>query len=212
MKTNPKSSSFASCRLAILALLPAVLLAGCQDVTMDDTYYPSYQERFPIRVSSAPVKMNLSASSGSLRPDQINSLIGFAQDARNNATSHVAVRWASGSAKSRQVAHEAVGVLIDQGVPQSMIGTGSYHGSSAVVSLSFQRKVAVTTECGDWSENLAADYRNLDYPNFGCTAQNNLAAMVANPEDFEQPRAMSPAPAAAQSHVIQKYYKGEVAP
>ncbi len=212
MKTSLKTKALASRSLALMALLPAVVLAGCRmdDAILDDNYHPAtHQERYPIRVAHAPVKMNLSASAGSLRPDQVNSLISFAQDARGNATSHVAVRWASGSAKARQVAQEAVGVLIDQGVPQSMIGTGSYGGSAAMVTLSFHRKVAVTAECGDWSDNLAGDRRNVAYENFGCASQNNMAAMVANPEDFETPRAMSPAPAAARSPVILKYYKGQ---
>lgn len=213
MKSLPMNTATARRALALFALLPAVFLAGCRmdDAITDDYYQPaSVQERHPIRVAEAPVKMNLSAKAGTLRADQMNSLINFAQDARNNAASHVSVRWSSGSANARKVAEETVGVLVDQGVPRSMIGTGSYRGSSAVVSLAFTRKVAVTDECGDWSDNLAGDARNVDYNNYGCAQQNNMAAMVANPDDFEKPRAMTPVLGNTRSLPVKYYLDGKV--
>lgn len=69
------------------------------------------------------------------------------------------------------------------------------------------RKVAVTKECGDWSDNLAVTRSNTPYRNFGCAYQNNLAAMVANPRDFERPRAMTAASAANRSTAATIYYK-----
>ena len=78
-----------------------------------------------------------------------------------------------------------------------------------MVTLSFLRKVAVTTECGDWSENLAGSQYNEPYPNQGCALQQNIAAMVANPEDFETPHPMAPATAASRSAAMVKYNKGE---
>jgi pilus assembly protein CpaD len=180
------------------------------DAILDDKYSAGTpEERYPIRVAEAPVKMNVSARSGTLAADQLNSVIGFAQDARSNASSRIAVRWSSGSANSRSVAQQAIAVLIDQGVPESMISTGSYGGSGAVVTMSFMRKVAVTKECGDWSDNLTGDQYNKSYRNHGCATQQNIAAMVANPEDFETPRPMSPAPAGSRMPGIKKYYDGQ---
>jgi pilus assembly protein CpaD len=198
-----------------LAFASTALLGGCMtdDAIIDDRYsYATAEERFPIRVAERPVKMNLSASAGTLRPDQMNGLINFAQDARLNSTSRVAVRWSSGSANSRQVAQEAIAVLIDQGVPESMIGVGSYQGSNAVVSLAFQRKVAVTEECGNWSDNLAGDQYNESYLNHGCATQHNIAAMVANPEDFERMRPIAPVRAASRSNAIALYDEGAAIP
>ena len=163
----------------------------------------------PITVAEAPVKMNVNARSGTLRADQLNSVIGFAQDARNNATSRITVRYASRSSAARAVAQQTVQVLADQGVPRSMIATGSYSGSSSMVTLSFHRKVAVTKECGDWSQNLGTSMTNETYPNQGCAIQQNIAAMVANPEDFETPRAMSSATGVSRSVALKKYNTGE---
>jgi pilus assembly protein CpaD len=50
---------------------------------------------------------------------------------------------------------------------------------------------------------------NRPYYNFGCSTQQNLAAMVENPEDLVQPRASTPAYAARRQTVIEKYRKGE---
>ena len=200
---------------AALALLSVAMLAGCRmgDAIMEDNYVKaSYQERYPIRVAEAPVKMNISAKAGTLRPDDMNSVINFAQDARTNASSRISVRWSSGSANARAVAQQAAQVLVDQGVPESMIGTSSYRGSGSVVSLSFMRKVAVTKECGDWSDNLAGDQYNKSYRNHGCAVQNNIAAMVANPEDFERARPIAPVTAASRSNAIALYDEGAAIP
>src|SRR5262249_315657 len=99
-----------------------------------------------------------------------------------------------------------------QGVPRSMISLASYSGgASAPVQMSFQRKVAVTRECGDWSENLAMTYYNTLYPNNGCAMQNNIAALVANPADLQPPRAEGPSSAIARTAALQIYYTSPTA-
>ena len=206
-------TSTASSRIGVgMVLLSGLLLSGCtmDGAELEDGYVAaSHVERYPIRVAEAPVKMNISAKSGALRSDQVNSVIGFAQDARNNANSRIAVRYASGSANARIVAQQAVAILVDQGLPPSMIATGSYQGSTDTVALAFTRKVAVTTECGDWSENLGSIQGNETYPNQGCALQQNIAAMVANPQDFETPRTMTPVYGSARSVTLKKYNAGE---
>lgn len=211
MLSPKKSSTAAKFKSLSLLLATGLLLTGCvmDAAELEDSYVPATTaERYPIRVAEAPVKMNVSAKSGSLRAEQMNSVVGFAQDARNTATSRITVSYASGSANARTVAQQTVEILVDQGIPRSMIATGSYRGSGAIVTLSFQRKVAVTTECGDWSENLRGDQFNNTYPNQGCALQQNIAAMVANPEDFETPRAMGPSYGGARMLPLKKYYDG----
>ncbi len=190
-----KISTAANYRFCATVLLSALLLAGCSmdGAEVEDSYVAQTpQERFPIKVAQAPVKLNIDARGGALGAEGMNRIIGFAQDARSNATSRVAVHYASSSAGARKVAQDAVGILVAQGIPRAMISTGSYRGSNAMVTLSFTRKVAVTKECGDWSVNLAGDQFNDPLPNNGCAIQQNMAAMVANPEDFEGPRPMTP--------------------
>ena len=67
------------------------------------------------------------------------------------------------------------------------------------MQLTYIRSVAVTKECGDWSTDMADTSSNEPYPNFGCATQNNIAAMVVNPNDFVVPRPTTPALAATRT-------------
>ena len=49
---------------------------------------------------------------------------------------------------------------------------------------------------------------NRPYHNFGCATQRNLAAMVDNPADLEQPRPESPAYTPRRDIAFEKYRKG----
>lgn len=202
-------------RSALLAVGSSLLLTACttyNDVVMDSYEPTSVTERYPIRVEKAPVKMGVVSASGGLKPDQVNAVIGFANEAKTAGMSGITVRYPSGSAKGRAAAQEVAKVIAAQGVPSSMIHLSSHRGgATAPVEISFMRKVAVTKECGDWSRNIANNWSNEPYPNFGCSMQHNVAAMVANPEDFENPRGMSPVLAANRLEVMKVYYANETA-
>ena len=198
-----------------LVLLSSVLLTACQSNDPADFADPqstAFYDRYPIKVKQVPVKMGVAAHGGTLQPEQINAVANFASDARENASSKIMIRWPSGSTKSHQAASDIAQLLVEEGVSQAMIVAASYPGgASAPVQLSFERKVAVTRECGNWSENLATTYDNQPYPNFGCAEQQNVAAMVANPEDFEHPRASSPVLASNRTAAMTIYIKNGTA-
>lgn len=192
-------------------MLLGVMLAGCSqgDVALENEYVPvAHYERYPISVRRAPVKMALAARAGRLTREQINATENFASAARQNAESKISISWPSGSAKARGMARDVAGLFVEQGVPHSSIRVTSYPGgASSPLRISYLRKVAVTPECGDWSDNLANKPDNTPYLNFGCATQHNIAAMVANPEDFQRPRAMSPVTAANRTAAMTLYYK-----
>lgn len=202
-------------RAALLTLGTGLLLSACstyEDVVMDSYKPTSVAERYPIKVEKAPVRMGVVSASGSLKADQVNSVIAFANEAKTAGLSGITVRYPSGSSKGRSAAQEIVQVIQSQGISSGMIRTSSYSaGATAPVQLSFQRKVAVTKECGDWSRNANNDWANEPMPNFGCTQQHNIAAMVANPEDFENPRGSSPVLAANRMEVMSIYYANQTA-
>ena len=133
----------------------------------------------------------------------------FAREAQAKGTSTVHVGYPKGSPKARKVAGQAVQILTAQGIDRGRILTTQYQGKNNVVSLSFSQKVAVTKECGDWSRDVANDPQNRPHPDFGCSMQNNVAAMVANPEDLERPRTMDPAYAASRMPPADRYNSGE---
>lgn len=193
-----------------MLLLSAIALSGCSqgEVALENDYVPAtHYERYPIAVTKAPVKLGIAARAGELTPEQINAAANFAEDALRNAQSKISIRWPSGGGKMRQAARDIAQLFADQGVPKSMIRVTSYPGgSSSPIQISYLRKVAVTRECGDWSDNLADNPDNTPYLNYGCATQHNIAAMVANPEDFERPRAMSPVVAANRTAAMAIYF------
>jgi type IV pilus biogenesis protein CpaD/CtpE len=64
-------------------------------------------------------------------------------------------------------------------------------------------------QCGNWPKDMAEVSDNEPYDNFGCAQQNNLAAMVANPQDLVRPRTQTPPDAMRRIKVIDKYRAGE---
>lgn len=194
---------------SLIAVCASLLLAGCSydDPLLEDSYKPiSVNERHPIRVEKAPVKVGIRTPAGSLSDEQKNAVYNFATEARRHAASRISIKWPSGSRASREAAQVIGQTLVDHGIPHSMIVLSSYPGSSTQpIQMSFERKVAITEECGDWSENLSITRSNRAYPNFGCAHQQNIAAMVANPEDFERPRAQSPVLAGNRTMVMKVF-------
>lgn len=207
-KTTPMTcNSFAS----LLLVLPLTVLGGCsQDFeSVNDFYVPQAPEaRFPIEVKDMPVKMTVPAKPGRLPPSEVSRLAGFAAVARQPTASSVTVSYPSGSANARGVSQQAVRVLLSNGVPRSRIHTASYSGKADIVALSFTHRVASTKPCGDWSTNMANNPLNEPYPDFGCSVQQNIAAMVANPDDLVSARAMGPTYSKSQIPVVDNYQSG----
>ena len=190
----------------ILFIAMSSTLAACSDggLALDDTYAPaSHFERYPIEVVRGPVKMEVSSRHGTLQSSQINAISGFSRSASNSGSSRITILRPSAGGASGKVARQVYQVLVQSGISPGMIVQKTYPGSSkGSVQLSYIRSVAVTKECGDWSENLAETSRNEPYTNFGCAIQNNTAAMVVNPDDFVVPRTTTPALAATRTPAV----------
>ena len=176
------------------AAIMGVLLAGCQMETLEDTYEPaSVAERYPIEVRNATFKTGLRAPTGQLNTNQANAVTDFAIEAKRTSSPKVQILYPGGSSASRKLANDIAATITNYGVPKNRISVKAIRGgANEPIQLVLTRKVAVTKECGDWSEDLASTYGNNPHPNFGCSLQHNIAAMVANPEDLERPRAMGP--------------------
>jgi len=193
-------------------LVAAGLLAACSStrpVVFNDTYSPQTPDQvYPINVAKGTVKLDVSTASARLTSAQEDAVKRFAQQARNSATGYVVVRRPGGKVNADVVAGRISQILADQGVaPDRQIQTTYRGGRGAPVMVAFKRSFATTRECGDWSQDLARTGYNESYPNFGCTQQNNIAALVANPEDFNHPRAETPSDSIRRMQVITDYRK-----
>ena len=196
------SVSAASRMSLALFIVMATGLAACSngELALDDAYVPAtHYERYPIEVTRGPVRMEISSRHGSLHPSQINAISAFSRSAKNSGSSRITILRPSAGGASGRVARETYQLLVQSGISPGMISQKTYPGpSKAPVQLTYIRSVAVTRECGDWSTDLATTSNNELHQNYGCAAQNNIAAMVVNPDDFVTPRATTPAYAAAR--------------
>lgn len=205
-----RSLSFRSIRIAgivPLALMWSLTGCGSGGAEIDDNYQPAlHWERFPINVAKGTMKLEVSTRRAALTAGQEDAIMRFAQAAVGADVGEVVVQRPRGGVASDAVAGRVTQILVSEGIPPAGIvnvGYGAAKGAPVIVT--YKRKIAVTTECGDWSENLSKTGDNSPPPNFGCAQQNNIAAIVANPEDFETPRTMTPIDPMRRYQVIVDY-------
>ena len=201
---------FAASKMSlVLFIAMSSTLAACSsgELALDDTYAPAaHYDRYPIEVARGPVKMEISSQYGSLQSPQIYAISAFTRSASISESSKITIRRPSGGGASGRIAKETYRVLLQSGIASRMILNRTYPGpSTAPVQLSYNGSVAVTKECGDWSSDLSNTSGNQPYPNLGCSIQNNIAAMVSNPDDFLVPEPTVPAYAASRDPAARQY-------
>ncbi len=187
-----------------------------------------YRERHPIRLTENDhtVHLLIGTGTGVLTAEQRAQVASMASTWRREGTGHVLIETPKGTANTRTAAYaarETQSILRASGVPSRAIIARTYAAEPSAlgpVRLGYLRIEAEAGPCGLWPEDIGAslspsltrvhpNVANQPYYNFGCSTQQNLAAMVEYPEDLVQPRASTPAYAARRQTVIEKYRKGE---
>lgn len=195
----------------LLAVLP-LWLPGCSPdvMTDDDVYVPTMAaDRFPINVTETSQAILISVSSARLLQEDKRKIQEFARQARRQGVVSLSISYPAGSKKAAVIAREAESIVIGQGIRREAIHKSRAPAGAKAITLSFRGRAAVTAACGEWSENMTASYLNEPYPDQGCASQNNVAAMVANPDDFEKPRETSPVLASSRKAVLDKHQSGQ---
>jgi pilus assembly protein CpaD len=220
-------------------VLPAVALAATVLVVAACNKTPQYavtgsipndyRERHPIRLTENDHTVHLLVGTGTgvLTAEQRAQVSSMASAWRRQATGHLLIETPKGTANSRTAAYasrEAQSILRASGVPPRAIIAKSYDAEPSAlgpVRLGYLRIEAEAGPCGLWPEDIGAslspsltrvhpNIENQPYYNFGCSTQQNLAAMIEYPEDLVQPRASTPPYAARRQTVMEKYRKGEI--
>ena len=193
-----------------MAISAALVLAGCTSDFYDSRargFTPEYPDQtYPIEVKTGEARLRIPLVAGRLTAQERTRVRRFATRAVSLPGTIRVIRPA-GSLKGEVLAAEITRELIRSGIDSARIR--HVQGKVNDVVLSMRRKVAVTRECGDWSQPLNETSGNRNYPNFGCAQQHNLAAMVDNPEDFERPRVMTSPDADVRNSAMGKYRKQE---
>ena len=204
----------------------AVALGACTHdrEVVTATVPDDYRQRHPIAVEEVnhSIVIFVGRARGGLSDSQRADVVGLARSWRREGTGAVVADVPIDTANARAAAatfRDIQGVLAAGGVPPRGIKLRNYRPEDPrelpTIRLSYPRMTAVAGPCGLWPEDLGPsimdpDYnQNKSYHNFGCATQRNLAAMIDNPADLEQPRSEVPADTARRTAAFAKYRKGE---
>jgi pilus assembly protein CpaD len=219
-------------RRRILRLLGAlagisVALGGC-NYTSGEVVAASvpddYRLRHPIAVEEAnhSIVIFVGQARGGLSASQRADVMGLGRTWMREGTGAIIADVPVDTANARAAAsafREIAAVLTAGGIPSRAIVLRHYHPDDPqalpTINLSYPKISAVAGPCGRWPEDLGPSIedpsygQNKPYYNFGCANQRNLAAMIDNPADLEQPRSETPPYTARRSEAFEKYRKGE---
>jgi pilus assembly protein CpaD len=208
--------------LVLVAL--GVALAGCETAQEDTrSIWSDYRQRHPISIVEKDRKLEIfvgSARNG-LTPEQRADVLAYAQTWRGEGTGRFIIDQPSGARNARAAAialSEIRSILAASGIPPQAVKVQHVRvadrNTLAVISINYPHLAAQAGPCGRWPDNLGPGedprhLENIQYWNFGCATQRNLAAMVANPADLVQPRSEAPVYAGRRTTVLDKYRKGD---
>jgi pilus assembly protein CpaD len=207
--------------IGLSAVLGACTQTGGEIVTA--SVPNDYRQRHPIAVHEGDrsIVIFVGHGRGGLSASQRADVAGLAQTWVKEGTGAIVADVPVDTPNARSAAasfREIQVVLAAGGVPSHAVTLHHYHPDDprtfATIRLSYPRIAAVAGPCGLWPEDLGPsihDYsynENKPYYNFGCATQRNLAAMIDNPADLEQPRPESPAYTARRTAAFEKYRKG----
>jgi pilus assembly protein CpaD len=222
--TARRGSAAMVLRAAIVAGY-GILVCGCQTVQQETAGLPSapfdYRQRHPITVTEAEhtLQIFIGSNRASLTPMQRAEVVAFARTWKTEATGGVLIDLPAGTINEQASAgamHEIQSIMAASGVPAASMMVRTYQAgplSFATVRITSPKVTAQAGPCGLWPKDIgpsatAAHFENRQDWNFGCSAQHNLAVMVANPEDLVQPRSETPAYTARRTKVVDDYRRG----
>jgi pilus assembly protein CpaD len=210
---------------ALLAMVGcAAMLAGCTtDQTSIREVPNDLRQRHPIAVREGvhTVELFIGNRRGELTLDQRADVLAFAHTWRRDAAGGVMIELPSGTSNAAAAANalqEVRSILTNMGVPAQDIEVRPYRPSDArtlsTLRLNYPRMVASAGPCGMWPHDLGPTIdrehsENLEYWNFGCSAQRNLAAQVDNPADLVQPRGEATTYTPRRTAAFEKYRSGQ---
>jgi pilus assembly protein CpaD len=182
-----------------------------------------YRHRHPIAVTEAnrSIVVFVGHARGGLSGSQRADVMGLAHNWMREGTGAIIADVPVDTPNARAAAasfREIRSVLMAGGVPLRAITLHRYTPDDfrtlPTIRLSYPRISAVAGPCGLWPQDLGPNIDNPDYNenrsyhNFGCATQRNLAAMIDNPADLEQPRPESPAYTSRRDIAFDRYRKG----
>jgi len=202
---------------AIFAI-PVALAASACSSSFDERYQAALpiDPRHPIEVKSEVALLNVATDgAGRLSPQSRQQVAGFFNAYRSDGSGAIEIQTAVGGRAAAQTEGEIRDIAAIYGIPRNYITVAGFapeQGATATTRLAYARYVASVPSCenADWSQNLSMTWDNTTYPTLGCSTQQNIAAMAANPRDLIEAQPMdATASAERRDTIIGKYEKGE---
>lgn len=195
------------------ASVAAVLLAGsCASPTNDGTVFADGLRNHPITVAPhyQAVRVTFSDPAAGLSPEDSAHLSIFVDDYLARGDGQISISAPQGPNSSAALAYLGDD-LVHMGVPRSriLVGTHDSGNGETRVEIGYIAYGARTDACGNWSEDASDTAQNVPLPDFGCSVQHNVAAMVADPRDLVAPRGMGPSDATRRETVVGTYEKAQ---
>lgn len=217
--TSSQTTSTASVvSLAILASA-MLFLPGCaswkdrQHITVG-SIPDDYRTTHPITLSEQEQHLDVLVGSNdkALSVPQRSVIQGFVDQYKTNGSGPVQIMLPSSgtnAAAARRVHDDVVGAIKRGGVSGGQILTTTYEASgpenASPIRISYRAMTASTDQCGKWPDDLGDTSENKHYADFGCSYQNNMAAMIANPADLIGPRAAGEIDATKRGKAIKRW-------
>ena len=195
------------------AALVSILAAGSCSVTNDAMVSEDGARNHPITVepSFRELKVQFAGGADGMNAEDAAKFDAFLADYRVHGNGSLGISVPNGipgrtalTALAERAA--ATGISRDK----ILVSTHDVANGDNRVDVSYIAYTAHTQACGNWSENEAFTLDNQTPKNFGCSVQQNIAAMVADPRDLLGPGAMGPVDTERRAAVMDHYEKGEV--
>jgi pilus assembly protein CpaD len=217
------ASTKAARRVLAALAVSTLALAGCTKTAPlaeplgHSRMPPDYQDRHPILLSRAtqalPIEVGTHAGRISgIQREQVEAVV---RSYRAEGEGVLAISVPSGAANETaavQASRALRGVLAELHVPPAAITVRAYRPEGGIpappVTLSYTKlRAAVPHRCAVSTDMDATHV--TQWENFGCAAQSNLAAMVANPNDLQGPRPLDRASSQRRYNVLDRYNSGQ---
>jgi len=195
------------------AAIASILVAGSCSVSGDGAISEDGARNHPITVEPRyrELKVQFAGGADGLNAEDAAKFDAFLADYRVHGNGSLGISVPGGAPSRAAITFfgeraAATGISRDK----ILVSTHDVANGDTRVDVSYIAYTAHTQACGDWSENEAFTLDNRTPSNFGCSVQQNIAVMVADPRDLLGPGGMGPGDTARRAAILEHYEKGEV--
>jgi len=194
-----------NCKNTTLSLAVALLISGCSNPPQQ-----SVEAVHPIVVEQTTAILEVPVNA-IVAPGTKNRIAAFARRYAAYGEGPITIAWPNGTDSAAAVA-SAAATLTSVGVERQQIVEGAYDPQTSdkpQMILSYEQMSAVAKECSTARHDPGTNFKNTRAGYFGCSSQNNLAAMIAQPSDLVIPRAISGSNISRRTSKLKTYQGGE---